>query len=389
MIANNIIVELIAIFAGAAVFSTLFLYLRQPIILAYIALGIIAGPLGFDLIANDAHIEELSHLGIILLLFLIGISLEPKRLLHLFGKTTLVTLGTSLAFMLISTLTMLAFKFSLTDSLIIGAAMMFSSTIVGLKLIPTTALHHAHTGEMMISVLLLQDIMAIVLILFMVGGHQQGHVLMTTVILLFKLGGLTLTSFVLAKTIITRLFIRYDTIREYTFLVSLGWGLIGAGAANFFGLSFEIGAFVAGVSFASIPIALIVAEDLKPLRDFFLILFFFSIGARFDVLLSQHIIYAALTLALIIIVIKPVLFKLGFRLIGESQRFSSELGARLGQASEFSLLVAYTATTSELISINASSLIQTVVMLTFVVSTYWVVYKYPTPIASRPRQRQD
>lgn len=389
MIANNMIVELIAIFAGAALFSTLFLYLRQPIILAYIALGIVAGPLGFGLIANDAHIEELSHLGIILLLFLIGLSLEPKRLLQLFGKTMLVTIGTSLVFMLLSMLVVLGFGFSFSDSLIIGAAMMFSSTIVGLKLIPTTALHHAHTGEMMISVLLLQDILAIVLILFMVGGQQHEQVLVTTVILLLKLLGLTLISFLLMKTIVTRLFIKYDTIREYTFLISLGWGLIGAGAANFLGLSFEIGAFVAGVSFASIPIALIIAEDLKPLRDFFLILFFFSIGARFDVFLSQHIIYAALTLALALIVAKPLLFKLGFRLIGESQRFSSELGARLGQASEFSLLVAYTAFASGLISADASSLIQTVVILTFVISTYWVVYKYPTPISSKPRQRQD
>lgn len=389
MIANNMIVELIAIFAGAAIFSTLFLYLRQPIILAYIALGIVAGPLGLDLIANDAHIEELSHLGIILLLFLIGLSLEPNRLLHLFGKTTLVTLGTSLAFMLISMLVVLAFGFSFTDSLIIGAAMMFSSTIVGLKLIPTTALHHAHTGEMMISVLLLQDILAIVLILFMVGGQQEEDVLATTVILLLKLVGLTLVSFLLMKTIVTRLFIKFDTIREYTFLISLGWGLIGAGAGKFLGLSFEIGAFVAGVSFASISIALIIAEDLKPLRDFFLILFFFTIGARFDVFLSQHIIYAGLTLAMVIIITKPLLFKLGFRLIGESQRFSSELGARLGQASEFSLLVAYSAFASGLISVDASSLIQTVVILTFVISTYWVVYKYPTPISSTARQRQD
>jgi Kef-type K+ transport system membrane component KefB len=291
--------------------------------------------------------------------------------------------------MLISMLVVLAFGFSLNDSLIIGAAMMFSSTIVGLKLIPTTALHHAHTGEMMISVLLLQDILAIVIILFMVGGQQQEHVLATTVSLLLKLTGLTLVSFLLIKTIVTRLFIRYDTIREYTFLIALGWGLIGAGAGQFLGLSFEIGAFVAGVSFASIPVALVIAEDLKPLRDFFLILFFFSIGARFDILLSQHIIYAAITLALVIIVAKPVLFKLGFRLIGESQRFSTELGARLGQASEFSLLVAYSALASGLITADASSLIQTVVIITFVISTYWVVYKYPTPIASKPRQRQD
>ncbi len=388
MIADNFILELILIFAGAVIFSTLFLYLRQPIILAYIALGIVIGPLGFGVIANDAHIEELSHLGIILLLFLIGLSLEPKRLLHLFGKTSLLTLGTSLAFMLISMGVVLGFGFSFTDSLIVGAAMMFSSTIVGLKLIPTTALHHAHTGEMMISVLLFQDIMAIVLILFMVGGEQE-QMLVTTLLLLLKLTALTVVSFVLMKTVVTRLFVKYDTIREYTFLLSLGWGLIGAGAAKYLGLSYEIGAFVAGVSFASIPVAIVIAEELKPLRDFFLILFFFSIGARFDIMLSQNIIYAAIALAVVLIIAKPVLFRLGFKLIGESERFSTELGARLGQASEFSLLVAYTAFSSGIISASASSLIQTVVILTFVVSTYWVVYNYPTPIASRRRQRRD
>lgn len=388
MIADNIILELILIFAGAVIFSTLFLYLRQPIILAYIALGIVIGPPGFGLIVNDAHIEELSHLGIILLLFLIGLSLEPKRLLHLFGKTSLLTLGTSLAFMLISMVVVLGFGFSLTDSLIVGAAMMFSSTIVGLKLIPTTTLHHAHTGEMMISVLLFQDILAIVLILFMVGGEQE-QMLVTTLLLLLKLTAFTVVAFVLMKTIVTRLFVKYDTIREYTFLLSLGWGLIGAGAAKYLGLSYEIGAFVAGVSFASIPVAIVIAEELKPLRDFFLILFFFSIGARFDIMLSQNIIYAAIALTIIIIIAKPVLFRLGFKLIGESERFSTELGARLGQASEFSLLVAYTGFSSGIISASASSLIQTVVILTFVVSTYWVVYNYPTPIASRRRQRRD
>jgi Kef-type K+ transport system membrane component KefB len=388
LIADNIILELILIFAGAVIFSTLFLYLRQPIILAYIALGIVIGPPGFGLIVNDAHIEELSHLGIILLLFLIGLSLEPKRLLHLFGKTSLLTLGTSLAFMLISMVVVLGFGFSLTDSLIVGAAMMFSSTIVGLKLIPTTTLHHAHTGEMMISVLLFQDILAIVLILFMVGGEQE-QMLVTTLLLLLKLTAFTVVAFVLMKTIVTRLFVKYDTIREYTFLLSLGWGLIGAGAAKYLGLSYEIGAFVAGVSFASIPVAIVIAEELKPLRDFFLILFFFSIGARFDIMLSQNIIYAAIALTIIIIIAKPVLFRLGFKLIGESERFSTELGARLGQASEFSLLVAYTGFSSGIISASASSLIQTVVILTFVVSTYWVVYNYPTPIASRRRQRRD
>ena len=170
MLFENIIFEMVVIFAGAALFATLFLYLKQPIILAYIALGIVVGPWGMNLISNAEHIEKLSHIGIILLLFLIGISLKPDRLVLLFGKISIVTLATCFIFLLLGTVVSLLFGFSISDSLIVGASLMFSSTIISLKLIPTTTLHHKRTGDMMIGVLLMQDIFAIVLILLLTGG---------------------------------------------------------------------------------------------------------------------------------------------------------------------------------------------------------------------------
>jgi len=385
---DNIVLELALIFAGAAVLGTLFLYLRQPIILAYIVLGGLIGPWGFKVLGDAGHIERLSHIGIILLLFLLGLNLHPEKLFQLFRKTSIVTLSTSLLFMILAALVSFLMGFGWRDSLIVGSAMMFSSTIVSLKLIPTTTLHQKHTGEMMISVLLFQDILAILLILFLGGGAEGGSVL-ATVLVMLKLVGLGVVSFAAVKFVIIPLFKRFDAIKEYIFLASLGWCLFLAEVAHLLGLSYEMGAFIAGVALAAFPIALIISENLKPLREFFLILFFFSIGARFDLFVSMNVLLPGLVLAAVLMAAKPLLFSAAFSMIKEEGRISRELGVRLGQASEFSLLVAYNAERSGQIAVPASYLIQTVVIITFIASTYWVVIKYPTPISSNSRLRMD
>jgi Kef-type K+ transport system membrane component KefB len=376
------------IFAGAAIFATAFLYLKQPVILAYIGFGIAAGPWGLGLIKEPEHIEELSHIGVILLLYLLGINLKPERLYHLFSKTAVVTLLTSLVFLLMTASAAIAFGFGFIESIIIGAALMFSSTIISLKLIPTTALHHKHTGEMMISVLLMQDVIAILLIVMLTGGQGE-NVTFAIAMLFIKLIMLAVVAYGLVKYVINNLFLRFDIIQEYTFLLALGWGMLGAGVAQVIGLSYEMGAFIAGVAFASSPVSMVIAEQLKPLRDFFLILFFFSIGAQFNFLVTQQVLFAGIVIAILIVVIKPFVFKQGFQLIGEDKKFSMELGARLGQGSEFSLLVSYSALAAGLIDLRASYLIQMVVIITFVLSTYWVVYRYRTPISSTEKNRMD
>ena len=385
---DQIILQFVLIFAGAALFATLFLYLKQPIILAYIVLGIVVGPKGFGLINDAELIEQLAHIGIILLLFLIGLNFQPAKLVGLLGRVGIITLVTCFIFMLSGLAIPLAFGYPFIDSLIIGAALMFSSTIVSLKLIPTTQLHHHHVGEVMISVLLIQDVIAIVLIVLVTEGGMD-NISISVALLLLKLVGLSVLSFVFVKFVITNLLLKFDVIKEHTFIMALGWGLLVAGAAEMLGLSFEMGAFIAGISLATVPIALVIAEELKPLRDFFLILFFFSIGAKFDLVVSQQLIVPGLAITALLMAAKPMLFNWGFKAIGETPKNSMELGVRLGQASEFSLLVAFSAVASGLIEERSSYLIQLVVVLTFVVSTYWVVAAYPTPISYKSSQRKD
>ncbi|MCP4433703.1 MAG: cation:proton antiporter [Gammaproteobacteria bacterium] len=385
---DHIILQFVVIFAGAAGLATLFLFLKQPIILAYIVLGILVGPKGLGLINDAEQIEQLAHTGIVLLLFLIGLNFQPAKLVGLLGRVGIVTLATCFLFMLLSFVAALALGFPLIDSLIVGGALMFSSTIVSLKLIPTTQLHHHHVGEVMISVLLLQDVIAIMLIVLVTEGGMDNLMLSVTLLLL-KLLVLSVLSFIFVKFVITKLLLRFDVIKEHTFVMALGWGLFVAGTAKMLGLSLEMGAFIAGISLATVPIALVIAEELKPLRDFFLILFFFSIGAEFDLVVSRELIVPGLIISVLLMAAKPVIFNWGFKAIGEKSQNSAELGIRLGQASEFSLLIAFSALASGLIEERSSYLIQLVVVLTFVASTYWVVSAYPTPISYKRGQRKD
>jgi Kef-type K+ transport system membrane component KefB len=383
---DNIILELALIFAGASILATIFLYLKQPLILAYISLGMLVGPWGIGLFKDPSHIEHISHLGIILLMFLIGLNLQPQRLSELLKKTALITLATCLIFALPTMLIARLFHFSWSESLIVGLSLMFSSTVICVKLVPTYSLHHKRIGEITISILLLQDIIAIGLILFLYSsGKTNIHI--EGLFLLLKTLVFTGVSYLFVRYAILPLFRRFDKIQDYIFLISLGWCLLSAEVARLLGLSYEIGAFIAGIMLATSPISLIIAEGLKTVREFFLILFFFSIGAQFDLLVTKHVILPGLILVCIILIIKPCVFNAAFRLAGESASLAKELGIRLGQSSEFSLLVAYGALNAGKIEAQASYLIQLVAISTFIISTYLVVYRYPTPISFSTSKR--
>jgi Kef-type K+ transport system membrane component KefB len=384
---ESIIFELAVIVVGAAVLGTLFLYAKQPIIIAYIAIGIIVGPGGFALIKETDHIEHISHFGVILLLFLIGLNLQPRKLLKLFKKTSVLTLGTSAVFGAIAFLFAILLKFNLSSSLIFGIAMMFSSTVVGLKLIPTTTLHHKHTGEVMTSVLLIQDIMAIVVILF-ITGEKGDHVMVAFALLVAKFAVLCLLSFAGVKYVMIPLLSKFDIVQEYTFIATLAWCLLWAEAAHLAGLSYEMGAFLAGISIASCNVATVIAEHLKPLREFFLILFFFAIGSKLNIKIEPRFLISAIVFGVLLVPLKAVVYKVAFRRSEESQGLQKELSVRLAQASEFSLLVAFSALSAGLLSYEAAMMIQITTIVTFSISTYWVVLKYPTPISGSSALRQ-
>jgi Kef-type K+ transport system membrane component KefB len=376
------------IFTGAAFLSTVVLYTRQSLLVAYILLGAALGPWGLHMISDVSAIQQVGDIGIVFLLFLLGLHLQPQNLIHMLKEVTWIALISSVAFAMASYAIARWFGLAHSDAMVVAAAMMFSSTIIGLKLLPTTILHHQHTGEVMISVLLMQDLIAII-VLILLNGAQKGfswnQVLSVTVT--FPL--LIAFSFFCEKYILVKLLARFDRTKEYVFLLSIGWCLGMSILAKKLNLSEDIGAFVAGVALAASPISLYIAESLKPLRDFFLVMFFFAVGATFNFDLAQHIVMPALILFAFVMLFKPLLFHFMFVKAGEKNSVAKEVGLRLGQASEFSLLVGTIALESGLISKLTNNLIQATTILTFIASSYIVVLKYPTPMSLTEKMRKD
>ena len=384
-----IIFSTFIIFTSAAILATIALFAKQAMIVAYIAVGIILGPSVLNVIPNTAASSEVAQVGIMFLLFLLGLNLHPQNLLVTIKKSTFITVASCLIFAAVGFTAAWALQLSRMDQIIIAGSFIFSSTIIGLKLLPTTVLHHKHMGEVLISILLLQDIIAIILLLLIETQSSGVSAISGLIKMTIALPGLIVFVFVFQNFILKILMQKYDTIKEYIFLLAIGWCLGIAELAHTIGLSHETGAFIAGVSIAVGPISTYIAESLKPIRDFFLVIFFFSLGASLDVSLAWQMLIPGIITASILIFIKPFVFKFLLQKSGEPTKDAAEMGARLGQLSEFSLLVGFVAIGAGLISIKAFNFIQVCTIVSFILSTYLIVLRYPTPIAISDKLRRD
>ena len=319
MESDSLLFSFFLIFSGAAVLSTIALFFRQPLLVAYICVAALLGPYGLAYISDASLLTDIAEFGIIFLLFLLGLDMQPSKLISTLRKTFLVTLASSSVFVILGYSTGLLFGFSQIESLVIGFSLIFSSTIIGIKLLPTTVLHQKHMGELMVGILLMQDFIAIFLITFLDAGNLQQSAALR-VLIAFPL--LLVFAYFTTQYVLIKLIARFDHFKEYIFLLAIGWclGLSELGAA--LGLSAEIGAFVAGVALATSPISLYIADRLKPLRDFFLILFFFTLGAQFNLSLLPDIILACVVLATAVLRIKPVVFRYLLKRFSEKDRLA-------------------------------------------------------------------
>ncbi|HEY9037190.1 MAG TPA: cation:proton antiporter [Pseudomonadales bacterium] len=388
MEAHTITHSFFLIFTGAAVLATVALFTRQPLIIAYMVLGMAFGPYGMQLTTDLALLNDIAHTGIIFLLFLLGLDMQPKALLAVMKQAAIVAIASSLIFAGAGYTISIAFGFSTMEAIIIGLAMMFSSTIIGIKLLPTTVLHHRHTGELMIGLLLLQDVIAIFVLIWLMGA-QTDSAMNPWLYTLLALPALVGIAFAMVRWVLLPLIARFDRFHEYIFLLALGWCLGMAVLAETLGLSGEMGAFIAGVALATSPIAQYLATSLKPLRDFFLVMFFFALGAQFNLAILPEIWLPAIVLAWAMLALKPVVFRVLLGRLSESPRLAWDVGSRLGQISEFSLLIVFSAYSRGMISEQASNLVLAAALITFAVSTYIVIMNYPNPIAIRDELRRD
>lgn len=384
-----IIFELFLIFSGAAILGILVLYFKQSLLIAYIALGLILGPacLQVDLLFSDfPHylcinnaelINRVSKIGIIFLLFIVGLHLKPEKLISALKSELIIVLISSVCFFVMIFSLSYLFQYSLIQAVIIGMCLIFSSTIISLNLLPANKLDQHPIGEIMISILLLQDLLAIffILILQSLKSHNV-HTYLPFLKVFLSLPFLILLAYVSQKYILIALYKTFKKPSDFVFLLSIGWCLGVAELANYLGVSYELGALIAGLCLAEKKTSYSIAVHLKPVSNFFLILYFFSVGADFDINALPNIYKSAFVLAVVIIILKPLVFR-ALLIRHEKQEFSNEIAIRLGQASEFSIISSGIAHSLQLIDLNTLYLIQATTIITFILSPMITVKQYP------------
>ncbi len=367
---HDIFTELSLILAVTAGVSIIMKLLKQPLILGYILAGLLVGPSFLNLIHHKDIFDVFSSLGITLLLFIVGLGMNVAHLKKV-GRVVLTTAGASLlAMTLLGYATSSVMGFNKSESFIIGLSLFFSSTIIIIKVLSDKKEQNRLHGQVAIGIILAEDIVATLALLFLVSGHGGG-LDAGRIALLFIKGGVLVGALVLGGIKLLPFVAKYvANSQELLFLAAIGWGF---GIATLFkaaGFSIEVGALFSGVALASSPYAHEISARLKPLRDFFIVLFFITLGQALNFGNLSAALWPAIALSLIVIVIKPLVITATMGVLGYTKRVSFKTGINLSQISEFSIVMVILAVNGGLVQPRLTTIIALVAIITIAASTY-------------------
>lgn len=371
---GDVFAQLSVVIVVAALVALVMRLLKQPLIVGYILTGIIVGPGALHLITDDHAFETFSQIGIALLLFIIGLELSVsviRRLgkpVFLTAAAILLTVGT------IGYLIATAYHFAVIEAVLVGLAMFFSSTIIIAKVLSDKKEITRLNGQIAIGVIILDDIVA-TFALLMVAAGSKGDLDGFDVALLLLKGVLVIAVLTfLSMKVLPRVTKMMAKSQELLFLFALAWGFGIATLISIVGFSIEIGALFAGVALAHLPYAHQIRARLKPLRDFFVVLFFIHLGEYLHVTDFGETLLPAIVLSIAVIVLKPIVVMLALGVLGYTRRTSFKTGINLSQISEFSIILIVLAATSGMVSPELTSIITFVALITITVSTYLMQY---------------
>lgn len=361
-------VELSLIIILAAGVAGVMRLLRQPLIIGYIITGILVGPQVLNLVRSGSSIGALSQFGVAILLFIVGLGLSPKVLKDV-GKTALFMGFGQVAITFLLAFGLAAFTgFSTTESVYVSLALTFGSTIIVLKLLSDQKDLEKIYGRIAVGILLVQDVVAI-LVLMIVSSFSS-----TSPAILILLKGIIFTILLGAVSIyvLPRLATFFARSQEYLFLFSIGWGLGLAALFKAVGLSVEIGALVAGVTLSMSPYSREMMAKLKPLRDFFLILFFVYLGSNMFISGLSGISFLILVFAAFVLLAHPLIVMILSGVFNYGKKIGFLTGISLTQVSEFSFVLLLLGINLGHVSKETLSVFTAVALFTIAISTYFI-----------------
>ena len=370
---DNLFLEFGIIIIASAIIGLISRKFKQPLIISYVITGIILGPTVLRLVKPSETLTILSEFGISLLLFLVGLSLNLNHLKKL-GRVSIisglgqVTFTTIVGFLFVKTL-----GFSNIAATYISLALTFSSTVIVIKLLTDKEELDTLYGRITIGILLVQDFLALFILVFLSSLNQNSSYL-TLIFLLLKFLVLIIGVLLISKFVLPKIFSFAANSQELLLITSLAWCFLISALSYFMGLSIEIGSFLAGISLAILPFSYDIINKIKYLRDFFIILFFVSIGIQFELNSIGGLLIPAILLSLFVIIGNPIIVMVLMGLFGYRKKTGFMTGVAIAQISEFSLILVAVGLKLGHINKPISDLITLVGIITIATSTYMITY---------------
>jgi Kef-type K+ transport system membrane component KefB/Trk K+ transport system NAD-binding subunit len=366
---------------ASALVGALGMWLRQPLIVSFIAVGILVGPAGFGIVTEHEQIELLASIGISLLLFVVGLKLDLQTIRTL-GPVALATGIGQIAFTsIVGFLIAIGLGMNTMTSLYVAVALTFSSTIIIVKLLSDKREIDALHGRVAVGFLIVQDIaviLAMIAITAIGAERPEGEALWwSAALIIVKAFGFLLGVGLLTVWVIPAFVRHLARSPELLVLAAIAWAVILAAMGELLGLSKEVGAFVAGTALASTPYRETIASRLVTVRDFLLLFFFIELGSRLDLSLLGTTLGEALVFSAFVLIGNPIIVMLIMGLMGYRKRTSFLAGLTVAQISEFSLILGALGVTVGHITDETMGLITTVGLVTIGLSTYMIIYSGP------------
>lgn len=366
------------VLAVAAVVAFLAQRARQPLIVAFIGVGILVGPSALNWVSDAEPLELFAEIGIAVLLFLVGLKLDVK-LVRTTGKVALMT-GLGQVFFTSGVGFVLAFilGMSATVALYVAVALTFSSTIIIVKLLSDKRELDKLHGRIALGFLIVQDIVVVIamIVLSSFGGDRSGNVGTQIGLVILTGAGLLGGMWVVMTWLMPRVLTLVASSQELLIVCAVAWAVSVAALSDWLGFSVEVGAFLAGFALASTPYRESIASSLSGLRDFLLLFFFIELGAQLDFSAIGAQIPAAVVLSLFVLIGNPIIVLVIMGAMRYPRRVSFLAGLAVAQISEFSLILITLAREIGHVDNDAVGLVTLVGLITIGTSTYMIIYSH-------------
>ncbi len=375
---GNVFYEFALLLAAAGVLGLLAHLLKQPLIVAFIAVGILVGPAGLKWVSIGSEIDLLAKTGIALLLFTVGLKLD-LNVIRTMGPVSLATgLGQVTFTSVIGFLICIAMGLSHIASLYVAVALTFSSTIIIVKLLSDKREIDSLHGRIAVGFLIVQDLVVVMVMIALTAfGASTGVHWMQGITLVFLKGiGLLIVLGLLMRYVLPELFRHAARSAELLTALAIGWAVALAAIGDWLGFSKEVGAFLAGVSLAGLPHREALGSRLVGMRDFLLLFFFVDLGAHLKLSLIGSQLMPSVVLSLFVLIGNPLIVMIIMGLMGYRKRTGFLAGLTVAQISEFSLMLGALGKSLGHITGEVLALITLVGLITITLSTYMILYSH-------------